>query len=210
MADLIVGTMAAPAWSGLGEHRGFASSYMGSVAPGDHVFGYVRRPNPPFAPPADPMVPMILIGPGTGFAPLRGFLQEREAKQAAGAEVATSLLFFGCRHPEHDWFCREDMERWDAAGVAELFTAFSAVPTHPWRFVQDALWAEQERVWAALQAGASIYLCGDGKFMAPAVRDTLIRIQMQQAGGEHAQGSAWLEEMIAAGRFHQDVFGFGK
>ena len=210
VADLIVGTMAAPAWSGLGEHRGFASSYMGSVAPGDHVFGYVRRPNPPFAPPADPMVPMILIGPGTGFAPLRGFLQEREAKQAAGAEVATSLLFFGCRHPEHDWFCREDMERWDAAGVAELFTAFSAVPTHPWRFVQDALWAEQERVWAALQAGASIYLCGDGKFMAPAVRDTLIRIQMQQAGGEHAQGSAWLEEMIAAGRFHQDVFGFGK
>jgi len=67
VAELIVGTMAAPAWSGLGEHRGFASGYMQGVAPGDQVFGYVRRPNPPFAPPADSSVPMILIGPGTGF-----------------------------------------------------------------------------------------------------------------------------------------------
>lgn len=209
-ADLLVGTMAAPAWSGLGEHRGFASDYMGSLAAGEHVFGYVRRPNPPFAPPADASVPMILIGPGTGFAPLRGFLQERSAQKEAGEPVAASLLFFGCRHPDHDWFCRDEMERWQADGVARLHLAFSAVPSHPWKFVQDALWAEQEAVWAALEAGAPIYLCGDGKFMAPAVRDTLIRIQMQQAGDEHAQGSEWLEGLIAEGRFHQDVFGFGK
>ena len=71
---------------------------------------------------------------------------------------------------------------------------------HPWKFVQDALWAEQEKVWAAIQAGAQIYLCGDGRFMAPAVRDTLIRIQMQQIGDAHAQGSEWLEEMIEDGQ----------
>lgn len=210
VADLIVGTSQAPAWSGLGEHRGFASTYMAEVAPGDHVFGYVRRPNPLFAPPADASVPMILIGPGTGFAPLRGFLQERAAQKAAGEVVATSLLFFGCRHPEHDWLCRDEMEAWAADGIADLHLAFSAVEQHPWRFVQDALWANQERVWAAIEAGASIYLCGDGKFMAPAVRDTLIRIAMSQVGEEHAQGSAWLERMIEDGRFHQDVFGFGK
>ena len=210
VADLIVGTMAAPAWSGLGEHRGFASGYMQQVAPGDHVFGYVRRPNPPFAPPADASAPMVLIGPGTGFAPLRGFLQERAAQRAAGEEVAPSLLFFGCRHPDHDWFCREEMERWQADGVARLHLAFSAVDSHPWRFVQDALWAEQETVYRAIEDGASIFLCGDGRFMAPAVRDTLIRIRMQQAGVEHAQGSDWLEQLIEDGRFHQDVFGFGK
>jgi len=210
IADLIVGTTAAPAWSGLGEHRGFASTYMAEVGPGDHVFGYVRRPNPAFAPPVDPSVPMILIGPGTGFAPLRGFLAERAAQKAAGEEVGRSLLAFGCRHPEHDWLCRDEMERWQADGVAELLLAFSAVPSHPWRFVQDALWAEQERVWALIEAGAAIYVCGDGRFMAPAVRDTLIRIWMQAVGGEHAQGSEWLEGMIADGRFHQDVFGFGK
>ncbi|WP_445193599.1 bifunctional cytochrome P450/NADPH--P450 reductase [Sphingomonas sp. Tas61C01] len=205
IADLIVGTSVAPAWSGLGEHRGFASGYMAGVAPGEQVFGYVRRPNPPFAP-AAPDVPMILIGPGTGFAPLRGFLAERAAQPGS----AKSLLFFGCRHPDHDWFCREEMERWQADGVATLHLAFSGVESHPWRFVQDALWAEQEQVWAAIEAGAAIYLCGDGRFMAPAVRDTLIRIWMQQVGGEHAQGSAWLNEMIEQGRFHQDVFGFGK
>ncbi|WP_374943210.1 bifunctional cytochrome P450/NADPH--P450 reductase [Sphingomonas sp.] len=210
IADLIVGTMAAPAWSGLGEHRGFASGYMAGVEPGAQVFGYVRRPNPPFAPPEDPTTPMILIGPGTGFAPLRGFLQERARQKADGQEVATSLLFFGCRHPDHDWICREDMERWQREGIAEPYLAFSAVPSHPWRFVQDALWAEQEKVWAALQAGANVYLCGDGKHMAPAVRDTLIRIRMQQAGDEHAQSSEWLNTMIEEGRFHQDVFGFGK
>lgn len=210
VADLIVGTTAAPAWSGLGEHRGFASTYMAEVGPGDHVFGYVRRPNPPFAPPADPATPVILIGPGTGFAPLRGFLAERAAQKADGVEVGAALLAFGCRHPDHDWLCRDEMERWRADGVADLLLAFSAVESHPWRFVQDALWAEQERVWALIEAGASIYVCGDGRFMAPAVRDTLIRIWMQQRGGEHAQGSEWLEGMIADGRFHQDVFGFGK
>lgn len=210
VADLIVGTMAAPAWSGLGEHRGFASGYMQRVAPGYHVFGYIRRPNPPFAPPADPAVPMILIGPGTGFAPLRGFLAERAAQAKAGEATGKSLLFFGCRHPDHDWFCRDEVEAWARDGVVEPFLAFSAVPAHPWKFVQDALWAEQERVWAAIQAGAQIYLCGDGRFMAPAVRDTLIRIQMQQAGDEHAQGSDWLNALIEEGRFHQDVFGFGK
>ena len=204
--DLIVGTTVAPAWSGLGEHRGFASSYMAGVAPGDEVFGYIRRPNPPFAPPEDAAVPMILIGPGTGFAPLRGFLQERAGQQ----DAARSLLFFGCRHPEHDWFCRDEMERWEADGIADLYLAFSAVPSHPWKYVQDALWAEQDKVWAAIEAGAAIYLCGDGRFMAPAVRDTLIRIWMQQVGGEHAQGSEWLERMIEDKRFHQDVFGFGK
>ncbi|WCM27817.1 cytochrome P450 [Sphingomonas sp. QA11] len=210
VAELIVGTMAAPAWSGLGEHRGFASGYMQGVAPGDQVFGYVRRPNPPFAPPSDTGVPMILIGPGTGFAPLRGFIQERAAQKAMGKEVATSLLFFGCRHPDHDWFCRDEIEGWARDGVIDPYLAFSAVDSHPWKFVQEALWAEQDRVWAALSAGAQIFLCGDGRFMAPAVRDTLIRIQMQQAGDEHAQGSAWLEELIEDGRFHQDVFGFGK
>ncbi|PAX06644.1 cytochrome P450 [Sphingomonas lenta] len=208
--DLIVGTIAAPAWSGLGEHRGFASGYMAGKRPGDHVFGYVRRPNPPFAPPADPATATILIGPGTGFAPLRGFLQEREAQADGGASVGRNLLFFGCRHPDHDWICRAEMERWRDRGLADLYLAVSAVPSHPWRYVQDALWAEQAQVWAALEQGAHLYLCGDGKFMAPAVRDTLIRIWMNQAGGEHAQGSEWLNALIEDGRFHQDVFGFGK
>jgi cytochrome P450 / NADPH-cytochrome P450 reductase len=209
-ADLIVGTTRAPAWSGLGEHQGFASSYMRDITPGDTVFGYVRSPNPPFAPPADPAVPMILIGPGTGFAPLRGFLQERSAQRAGGAKVGEILLFFGCRHPEHDWLCREEVETWAAEGLIQPFLAFSAIPNQPWRYVQDAIIAEQERIWAALREGAQIFVCGDGRFMAPAVREALIAIHTSQAGSDHEHSSAWLEQLIETGRYHQDVFGFGK
>ena len=208
--DLIVGTTKAPAWSGLGEHQGFASSYMRDVKPGDEVFGYVRSPNPPFAPPADPSVPMILIGPGTGFAPLRGFLQERATQKEAGAGTADTLLFFGCRHPDHDWLCREEVEGWAAAGVCQPFLAFSTVKAHPWRYVQDALMGEQQRVWDALRAGAQIFVCGDGRFMAPAVRDALIAIHSTMAGTDHEHSSAWLEGLMEQGRYHQDVFGFGK
>jgi cytochrome P450/NADPH-cytochrome P450 reductase len=102
------------------------------------------------------------------------------------------------------------MEDWAAKGVIDSFVAFSAMPDHRWRFVQNAMWDEQERVWAAIEAGAHIYVCGDGKYMAPAVRDMLIKIAAQQSGGDHDSGSAWLERMIEDGRFHQDVFGFGK
>jgi cytochrome P450/NADPH-cytochrome P450 reductase len=208
--DLIVGTIKAPAWSGLGEHQGFASSYMRDVRPGDEVFGYVRSPNPPFAPPADPGLPMILIGPGTGFAPLRGFLQERGAQKAAGASTGDILLFFGCRHPDHDWLCREEVEAWAADGLLQSFVAFSTVKDHPWRYVQDALLAEQERVWAALRSGAQIFVCGDGRYMAPAVRDTLIAIHGTMSGTDHEHSSAWLEALMEQGSYHQDVFGFGK
>lgn len=209
-ADLIVGTTRAPAWSGLGEHQGFASSYMRDIRPGETVFGYVRSPNPPFAPPGDPGIPMILIGPGTGFAPLRGFLQERAAQKAAGSTVAPILLFFGCRHPDHDWLCRDEVETWTHQGLVQPFLAFSTVKDHPWRYVQDAIAAERERIWSLLRDGAQIFVCGDGRFMAPAVREALIEMHMQQAGAEHEHSSAWLESLIEEGRYYQDVFGFGK
>jgi cytochrome P450 / NADPH-cytochrome P450 reductase len=204
--DLIVGTVHAPAWSGIGTHQGFASTHMRDLAPGEHIFAYARRPNPPFAPPRDGSVPLILIGPGTGFAPLRGFIQER----ATLAATAPCHLFFGARHPDHDWIAREEMEQWAADGVIDLHLAFSQVEGHPHRYVQDAIWAARDAMWDALSAGGQIFLCGDGKYMAPAVRDTLIRIHADKAGGGHDEGSAWLEGLIDLGVYHQDVFGFGK
>lgn len=205
-ADLIVGTVQAPAWSGIGTHQGFASTHMRDLAPGEHVFGYLRRPNPPFAPPQDGAVPLVLIGPGTGFAPLRGFIQERAALNA----TAPCHLFFGARHPDHDWLCREEMERWAADGVVDLHMAWSQVPGHPHRYVQDAIWDARDAVWDVIANGGQIFLCGDGKYMAPAVRDTLIRIHSDKTGGDHLAGSTWLEGLIEDEVYHQDVFGFGK
>ena len=147
-----------------------------------------------------------MIGPGTGFAPLRGFLAERAAQGSNGP----CHLFFGARHPDHDWLCRSEMEGWQASGVATLHLAFSQLGGHPHRYVQDALWAARDTVWELVAAGGQIFLCGDGKFMAPAVRDTLIRIHSAKTGGDHLAGSTWLEGLIEDGVYHQDVFGFGK
>ncbi len=205
--SLTVGTLDAPAWSGVGQYRGVASSYLMSVVSGQSVLGYVRRPNPPFAPPGDARLPMVLIGPGTGIAPLRGFLRQRAAQLRAGETVGRSLLFYGCRHPDHDWFYRDEMADWAREGVADVHVAFSSLEGHPHRYVQDALRDAGDAVWAAIGEGAPIYVCGDGRFMAPAVRAALIAICQDKQGMDHAEASAWLEALIQSGLYQQDVFG---
>jgi cytochrome P450 / NADPH-cytochrome P450 reductase len=204
---ITVGTVAGQSWSGEGEYKGVASAYLRDVAAGTTITGFLRRPDPPFAPTEDTRVPMLLVGPGTGFAPFRGFLSERALQQAQGQEIALSVVFYGCRHPEHDWLYRDDMRRWEAQKIATFRLAFSTVPAHPFRFVQDALWAERETVWRILEAGATIYVCGDGRLMAPAVRDTLIRIHMDRARSTRDEASAWLQALINSGHYRQDVFG---
>jgi cytochrome P450/NADPH-cytochrome P450 reductase len=209
-ADLIVGTMRAPAWSGVGEHQGFASSHMRDLAPGESVFGYVRAPNPAFAPPVDASVPMILIGPGTGFAPFRGFLEERAAQRARGIATGPIHLFFGCKHPDHDWLCRAEMEAWQGSGLVQLHLAHSGVADYPHAYVQHALAAAGDAIWPLLEKGAQVYVCGDGKNMAPAVREALIDIHELHTGAARDAASEWLEALIETDRYHQDVYGFGK
>ncbi|MGW5362734.1 bifunctional cytochrome P450/NADPH--P450 reductase [Actinopolymorpha pittospori] len=205
-ARLTVGLVEGPAWAGTGEYRGLCSQYLARLAPGDVFFGYVRTPAPAFEPPTDPATPMILVGPGTGIAPLRGFVEERAAVAAAGRTVGPAKLFYGCRHPEHDWLYRAEFEAWERAGVVQIHPAYSSLRGHPYRFVQDALLAEADGVWSALEAGAHVYVCGDGARMAPAVREALVRIHLQRRGGTPEDGERWLRELEDAERFQQDVF----
>jgi cytochrome P450/NADPH-cytochrome P450 reductase len=195
---ITVGLVEGDSWSGSGQYRGMCSQYLARLRPGDVFYGYVRVPSPPFEPPASPETPMVLIGPGTGFAPLRGFLQERAA--TGGGPVK---LFYGCRHPEHDWLYRAEVEQWERDGVCEVHTAFSAVPEHPYRFVQQAVAADGDGIWALLEQGAHVYVCGDGARMAPAVRTALGDIYHRHTGGDPV---AWLAQLEEDGRYQQDVF----
>ncbi|MFH8682128.1 bifunctional cytochrome P450/NADPH--P450 reductase [Streptomyces lydicus] len=203
---LTVGLVEGPALSGEGEHRGLCSQYLGRLEPGDVFYGYVRVPSPTFAPPADPTTPLVLIGPGTGIAPLRGFLEERARQHAGGTHVGMSQVFVGCRHPEHDWFYREEMQTWEQSGIARVHTAFSALPDHPARFVQNAIAAASDTVWEALDNGAYLYVCGDGRRMAPAVREALAAIHRAHTGSDDATAQEWLAQLEADGRYQQDVF----
>ncbi|WP_127357102.1 bifunctional cytochrome P450/NADPH--P450 reductase [Actinacidiphila soli] len=203
---LTVGLLEGPALSGDGQYRGTCSAYISRLQPGDVVYGYVRVPSPTFAPPADPTTPLILIGPGTGIAPLRGILEERARQHENGMQVGLSQVFVGCRHPEHDYFYRDEMEMWELSGIARVHTAFSAVTGHPARFVQNALAGASETVWQALQDGAYVYVCGDGRRMAPAVREALTAIYREHTGGDDEAAQQWLAQLEADQRYQQDVF----
>ncbi|MFF5185776.1 cytochrome P450 [Streptomyces sp. NPDC000345] len=203
---LTVGLLEGPALSGDGQYRGTCSSYMARLEPGDVVYGYVRVPSPTFAPPADPTTPLILIGPGTGIAPLRGFLEERARQYENGVEVGLSQVFVGCRHPQHDYFYRDEMEMWELSGIARVHTAFSAVTGHPARFVQNAIAGAADTVWQALQDGAYVYVCGDGRRMAPAVREALAAVHRAHTGGDDQAAQRWLARLEADERYQQDVF----
>ncbi|CAG7588768.1 bifunctional cytochrome P450/NADPH--P450 reductase [Rhodococcus opacus] len=203
---LTVGLLEGPALSGDGQYRGTCSSYIAGQEPGDVFYGYVRVPSPTFAPPADPATPLLLIGPGTGIAPLRGFLEERARQHENGTKVGLSQVFVGCRHPEHDYFYRDEMQTWEQAGIAQVHSAFSAVTGHPARFVQNAIANAADTVWQALQDGAYIYVCGDGRRMAPAVREALAAIYRQRTGGDDEAAQQWLVQLEADERYQQDVF----
>ncbi|MER5917538.1 cytochrome P450 [Streptomyces sp. NPDC001982] len=203
---LTVGLLEGPALSGDGRYRGTCSSYIAGLNPGDVVYGYVRVPSPTFAPPADPATPLILIGPGTGIAPLRGFLEERAHQHVNGTQVGLSQVFVGCRHPEHDYFYRQEMQDWEQAGIAQVHTAYSAVTGHPARFVQDAIAAAADTVWQAIQDGAYLYVCGDGRRMAPAVREALAAIYRERTGSDDEAAQQWLAQLEADERYQQDVF----
>ncbi|MGW5688703.1 bifunctional cytochrome P450/NADPH--P450 reductase [Nonomuraea sp. NPDC003754] len=196
---ITVGLVEGPAWSGTGAYRGMCSAYLAGLAEGEVFYGYVRVPAPPFRLPEDPATPVVLVGPGTGFAPLRGFLEHRALTGATGrAEV-----FTGCRHPEHDLLYRREVAAWAAAEGVRVHTAFSAVPEHPYRYVQDAVAAQADTVWELLQQGAHVYVCGDGLRMAPAVRRVLLDIHRRRTGTD---GEAWLAGLEQQGRYQQDVF----
>lgn len=206
-ATLTVAVLDAPAFGGEGRHCGVASCYLASLAPGDRVSVAVRKSNERFQPPADPATPMILICAGSGIAPFRGFLQERAAQQDGGRDVGPALLFFGCDAPDIDYLYREELAQWERRGIVTVLPAFAERPDGDVRFVQHRLWAERERVAALFREGATVFVCGDGRNMAPAAREALVRIYQEATGVTEDAAERWAEVVEREhGRYVADVF----
>ena len=153
---LTVGVLHGPARSGDGYFNGVASNHLATSMEGSTQFTFVRKPTIPFRPPANPHVPMIMIGAGTGMAPFRGFLQERAAMAEKGVPVGPSILFYGCRNTENDFLYADELKAFEASGITELQMAFSREPGQPRTFVQQAIERERDHVWDLIEAG-----CGD-------------------------------------------------
>jgi sulfite reductase (NADPH) flavoprotein alpha-component len=157
------------------------------------------KANPHFRLPESNETPIVMIGAGTGIAPYRAFLQEREALGIAGK----SWLIFGHRHFLHDFLYQLDIQDWLKSGVlGRLDLAFSRDQPEK-RYVQHVLWNQRHDLRAQLDHGATLYLCGDAKAMARDVDATLVRI----LGKDDAdRGQHELDALIAAGRYKKDVY----
>jgi len=193
--------------------QGVATSWLARLPLGALVPLFLR-PAGAFAPPADPAVPVIMVGPGTGVAPFRGFLQRRRAQRAAGGALGPSWLFFGCRNAEEDFLYRAELEEYAAEGtLSHLVTAFSrptnCPPDAPKVYVQHRL-AEHGAALAALlttaQPPATVYVCGDGAGMAKGVHAALLAL-LEAHGGLSAEGAAAaLAEWAKSGRYVRDIW----
>ncbi|XXY46158.1 cytochrome P450 [Sorangium sp. So ce269] len=204
---LCVAIVDAPAMSGQGRFLGVASNHLASAAVGSRLAVAVRPSQRHFHPPEDPQTPMVMIGAGTGLAPFRGFLQERAAQAQAGRAVGPSLLFFGCDHPDADLLYKDELDAWQRAGIVDVRPAFTFAQEDGVAFVQDRVWKDRADVAKLFREGAVVYVCGDGKRMAPAVRATLARIYCVETGMPHEEALRMVEQIERErGRFVEDVF----
>jgi cytochrome P450/NADPH-cytochrome P450 reductase len=204
--SITVAVVEGRARSGRGTFQGVCTNYLAELKPGDVLYAFVKDTKSAFRLPEDPTTPIIMVGPGTGLAPFRGFLQERAVFQARGEEIGASLLFYGCRHPQQDFLYEDELHQFEAQGVTRLSTSFSRVEGKKKCYVQDELYALREEVWELIDAGAVIYVCGDASRMAPDVRRTFAAIYCEKTGASVAEAEQWLNDLTAQNRYLVDVW----
>ena len=155
-----------------------------------------------FRPPADDSLPMIMVGPGTGIAPFRGFLQERQARGATGK----NWLFFGEQRAASDFYYRDELEAMAAGGILHrLDTAFSRDQGAK-IYVQQRMIENGPEIWRWLEDGAHFYVCGDASRMAKDVDVALRHIIETQGGLSPDRAEAYVRRLSADKRYGKDVY----
>lgn len=184
-----------------GKRKGVSSTFLADRAQNAHVPVFVQ-PSKHFRAPADGDVPMIMIGPGTGVAPFRAFLQERRARGDQGR----NWLFFGEQHAASDFYYRDEWQDMQRDGLlTRLSLAFSRDQAQK-IYVQDRIREQGAELWRWLQEGAQLYICGDASHMAKDV-DQALRQVAQCHGGLGVQSAAdYWRQMSEQKRYLRDVY----
>lgn len=184
------------------ERHGVCSIFAAErIQSGDTLPIFVQQ-NDNFKLPANPDTPIIMVGPGTGVAPFRAFMQEREEIGAEGK----SWLFFGDQHFVTDFLYQTEWQKWLKDGVlTKMDVAFSR-DTEEKVYVQHRMLEHSKELFSWLQDGAHFYVCGDEKHMAHDVHQTLITIIEQEGGMSRDKAEAYLAEMQQQKRYQRDVY----
>lgn len=187
---------------GARERLGVASTFLGSrIEIGSPVRVYVQQAHG-FALPADPATPIIMVGPGTGIAPFRAFLQERHATAARGR----AWLFFGHQRQASDFFYRDELDALRASGtLTKLSTAWSRDGAQK-VYVQDRMREEGRELYAWLEEGAHFYVCGDAKRMAKDVEQALAEVITEHGGLSPESARERVMALKKSGRYQADVY----
>ena len=184
------------------QRQGGASSFLAQrLEQGGEVKVFVETNNN-FKLPADDNTPVIMIGPGTGIAPFRAFVQERDNREANGK----NWLFFGDRTFTEDFLYQVEWQKYLKAGVVtRIDVAFSRDQAEK-VYVQQRILEQAAQVWLWLQQGAHVYVCGDVTHMAKDVHHALLTVIEQQGNQTPQQAEQYLNELRKTKRYQRDVY----
>ncbi|WP_442485011.1 sulfite reductase subunit alpha [Aeoliella sp. SH292] len=183
-------------------YKGVASTMFAERVRTDHPVCVFVHPSHGFTVPADPKAPMIMVGPGTGIAPFRAFLEERAATGATGK----NWLFFGDQHAATDFLYRDELDTLAAKGqLTKLSLAFSRDQDEK-IYVQDRMREEGAELFAWLESGGYFFVCGDAKRMAADVDRALHDLIATHGGMSQEAAKEYVQTLRAAGRYVRDVY----
>jgi sulfite reductase (NADPH) flavoprotein alpha-component len=184
------------------ERRGVASDFLANgIESGGTLNVYVQRAHN-FGLPDNPDTPIIMVGPGTGIAPFRAFLQERMATKASGK----NWLFFGHQRSDCDFFYKDELAGMQATGLLTRLTLAWSRDGEQKIYVQDRMREEGGQLFEWLEAGAHFYICGDAKRMAKDVEHALVEIVARHGKRSNEDAIAYISALKKAGRYQADVY----
>jgi len=182
------------------DRKGVGSTYLAERIDGDATIPVYIDRNNNFKLPADPDTPIIMIGPGTGIAPFRAFIEEREAIGASGK----NWLFFGDQHFETDFLYQAEWLRYLKSGLLTRMNVAFSRDQEQKIYVHHLMAEYGKELYAWLQEGAHLYICGDGKCMAHDVHQELLNIVAAESGTGNAED--YIADLQRTKRYQRDVY----
>jgi len=184
------------------QRHGLASTFLGGrLEPGSTLGVYVQKASH-FGLPADNDTPLIMIGPGTGIAPFRSFLEEREVRQAKGK----NWLFFGNQHEVGDYLYKQQLCDWRVSGLLTRLSLAWSRDTAQKIYVQHLIEQEGATFYRWLEQGAAIYICGDASRMAGDVETAILCVIQEHGGMSAADAQSYLDSLRRSDRYQRDVY----